>query len=105
MARSFGRAGARRFLYVTGPALIPFAIATLRIMFGVAWKVALTAELFGGGEGLGYLVNLARQEYDTEIIFAVVLTIVVSVYLADRFLFAPLEFATSRHFGRTGGRQ
>jgi NitT/TauT family transport system permease protein len=105
MARSFGRNGIRQFLFIVVPALFPFAIATLRIMFGVAWKVTLTAELFGGGEGLGYLINLARQEYDTEIIFAVVFTIVVAVYLADRFLFAPLEFATSRHFGRQGRRR
>jgi hypothetical protein len=34
-----------------------------------------------------------------------VFTIVVAVYLADRFLFAPLEFATSRHFGRQGRRR
>lgn len=105
MARSFGRNGMRQFLLIVLPSMFPFAIATLRIMFGVAWKVALTAELFGGGEGLGYLINLARQEYDTEIIFAVVLTIVVAVYLADRFIFAPLEFVTSRHFGRQGRRR
>ena len=37
------------------PALLPFGAATLRIMFGVAWKVALTAELFGGSNGLGYI--------------------------------------------------
>ena len=41
----------------------------LRINFGTAWKVALTAELFGGGSGLGYLMNLARQSFDTAMIF------------------------------------
>jgi NitT/TauT family transport system permease protein len=99
MARSFGRDGRRLFFAVVLPALAPFAAATLRIMFGVAWKVTLTAELFGGSEGLGYLINIARQEYDTETIFTVVLTIVVAVYLADRFLFAPMERATARQFG------
>ncbi|MBK7474429.1 MAG: hypothetical protein IPI73_30900 [Betaproteobacteria bacterium] len=43
------------------PALLPFGAATLRIMFGVAWKVALTAELFGGSRGLGYMINIARS--------------------------------------------
>ncbi len=43
--------------------------ATLRIMFGVAWKVTLTAELFGGNSGLGYLINMARQDFDTTTIF------------------------------------
>lgn len=104
MARSFGRDGVRRFFAVALPALAPFAAATLRIMFGVAWKVTLTAELFGGGEGLGYLINIARQEYDTETIFTVVLTIVVAVYLADRLLFAPIERATTRQFGTEARR-
>jgi NitT/TauT family transport system permease protein/sulfonate transport system permease protein len=68
-------------------------------MFGVAWKVALTAELFGGSKGLGYLINLARQEYDTELIFTVIIFIILAVYLADRFIFQPIERYTARQFG------
>lgn len=104
MSRSFGRGGWRLFTLVVVPALIPFAAATLRIMFGVAWKVALTAELFGGSQGLGYLINLARQEYDTELIFTVILFIILAVYLADRFIFQPIERYTARQFGMAGAR-
>lgn len=68
-------------------------------MFGVAWKVALTAELFGGDRGLGYLVNLARQEYDTETIFTVIIFIILSVYAADRLIFLRIERATAKRFG------
>jgi NitT/TauT family transport system permease protein len=99
MARSFGRSSWRTFSIIVMPALFPFAAATLRIMFGVAWKVALTAELFGGDEGLGYLLNQARQEFDTRTIFVIILFIIISVCLADRFLFLPMERATTRHFG------
>lgn len=99
MSRSFGRDRWRIMTRVTLPALVPFIAATLRIMFGVSWKVALTAELFGGDRGLGYVVNLARQDYDTETIFTVILFIVISVYLADRFIFLRLERATARRFG------
>jgi NitT/TauT family transport system permease protein len=104
MGRSFTRNGWRRFALVTAPALVPFAAATMRIMFGVAWKVALTAELFGGSQGLGYLINLARQEYDTELIFTIILFIVVAVYLTDRFVFLPVERSTARQFGGERGR-
>lgn len=104
MSRSFGRGGWRLFTLVVVPALIPFAAATLRIMFGVAWKVTLTAELFGGSQGLGYLINLARQEYDTELIFTVILFIILAVYLADRFIFQPIERASARQFGGVGAR-
>lgn len=99
MARSFGRSPLRRFILIVVPALFPFAAATLRIMFGVAWKVALTAELFGGSSGLGYLINLSRQEFDTRTIFTVILFIIVAVYLADRLIFLPMERATTRRFG------
>jgi NitT/TauT family transport system permease protein len=99
MSRSFTRSQLRSFLLIVLPALFPFAVATLRIMFGVAWKVALTAELFGGSVGLGYLINLARQEYDTATIFTVIAFIIVAVYLADQLVFAPMERLTERRFG------
>ena len=35
---------ARMFARVIVPSLYPFVFATLRIMFGVSWKVTLTAE-------------------------------------------------------------
>jgi NitT/TauT family transport system permease protein len=102
MARSFGRSSWRNFRLMVLPALVPFATATLRIMFGVAWKVALTAELFGGSKGLGYVINQARQEYDTRTIFTVIIFIIIAVYLADRLVFLRMERATARRFGAAG---
>ncbi|MCX7324883.1 MAG: ABC transporter permease subunit [Hyphomicrobiales bacterium] len=99
MGRSFTRSRLRVFRLLILPALVPFAAATLRIMFGVAWKVALTAELFGGDRGLGFLVNLARQEFATETIFVVIIFIIVSVYLADRLVFMRFERAAARRYG------
>jgi len=99
MGASFGRDPWRSWRLLVLPALLPITAATLRIMFGVAWKVTLTAELFGGGRGLGYLINMARQDYDTATIFAVILLIIGIVTLADRLLFAPLERLCTRQFG------
>jgi NitT/TauT family transport system permease protein/sulfonate transport system permease protein len=99
MGRSFGRSGLKRFVRITIPSLYPFMFATLRISFGVAWKVALTAELIGGGSGFGYLFDLARQDYRTPILFVVILLIIVFVYCADRFLFEPVQRRLQRHYG------
>jgi NitT/TauT family transport system permease protein len=99
MAASFGRSRWRAFRLVVVPALRPFVFATLRIAFGVAWKVALTAELFGGNAGFGYLFNLARQDYDTPLIFVVIVLIVAFVYVIDRHVFAPIQARLQRHHG------
>ena len=98
MATSFTRQRWRTFAKVVLPSLYPFIFATLRIMFGVAWKVTLTAELFGGNSGLGYMINLARQEFDTETIFAAIIFIIAFLHGMDRFVLAPLQNRLSRHY-------
>jgi len=100
MARSFGQSRLRVLRHITLPCLIPLAFATLRINFGTAWKVALTAELFGGGSGLGYLMNLARQSYDTAMIFAIFVIMVALVYGGDRVVFEPAARLLRRVYGR-----
>jgi NitT/TauT family transport system permease protein/sulfonate transport system permease protein len=96
MAASFTRNRWREFTRVVAPALLPFVFATLRISFGVSWKVALAAELFGGRTGLGYLFNLAQQNFDVRLILVVIAIIIAFVYGTDRLVFAPLQ----SRFGR-----
>lgn len=98
MARSFSRSRLPVFLRIVIPSLYPFIFATLRIMFGVAWKVTLTAELFGGSSGLGYLINLARQEFDTATIMAAIVIIIAFVHGVDRLVFARLQNHLARHY-------
>ena len=98
MGASFTRKHSRMFALVIVPSLYPFIFATLRIMFGVAWKVTLTAELFGGNSGLGYMINLARQEFDTATIFAAIILIIAFVHGMDRYVLGPLQGSVSRHY-------
>ena len=100
MAQSFGRSGWRRLVLVLLPALSPFMFATVRIMFGVSWKVTLTAELFGGNSGFGYLINMARQEFDTATIFVAIILIIAFVYGSDRLIFEPLQARLAKQYGR-----
>lgn len=98
MGRSFTHDRWRLFAKITLPSLLPFVFATVRIMFGVAWKVTLTAELFAGDKGLGYVINLARQDYDTSMIFAAIILIIAFVYASDRFVLAPLQARFERQY-------
>lgn len=98
MGQSFTRSWRRNFYLVVLPALVPFMFATIRVAFGVAWKVALTAELFGGNSGLGFVVNLARQSFDSPQIFAVI-AIIVAVYVGtDNLILAPVQRRLARHY-------
>jgi NitT/TauT family transport system permease protein len=96
MAASFTRNRWREFAKIVLPGLMPFAFATLRISFGVSWKVALAAELFGGRTGLGYLFNLAQQNFDIRLILVVIIIIIAFVYCTDRYVFAPLQARVGR---------
>jgi NitT/TauT family transport system permease protein len=96
MAESFTRNRWREFTRIVLPALMPFVFATLRISFGVSWKVALAAELFGGRTGLGYLFNLAQQNFDVRLILVVIIVIIAFVYGTDRLLLAPLQARAGR---------
>jgi NitT/TauT family transport system permease protein/sulfonate transport system permease protein len=91
MAESFSGGRLRRFSLIVLPSLLPFMFAAIRVSFGVSWKVALTAELFGGTRGLGYTMNIARQELETSRIFAVIALIVAITFLGGRLVFDPLQ--------------
>lgn len=99
MGRSLGRNRWRRFSRVTLPLMAPFLIAGLRIAYGICWKIALVAELFGAQSGLGFLLVRAQSSADAAMIFATCLVIVAAVMVVDRLLLAPLARAYSTNRG------
>jgi ABC-type nitrate/sulfonate/bicarbonate transport system permease component len=100
LGASLTRSGVRRAIKIVFPLLLPYLFAALRNSFGVAWKVVLTAELFGGNSGVGYLLNVARQQFDTETIFAIIIFILVFVAFAEIVLFRPIQRHLDRRFAR-----
>ncbi len=100
LGRSLTRNPILIFFKITLPMLVPYLFATLRTAFGVGWKVVLTAELFGGNSGVGYMLNSARQEFHTEMIFAIICFIILFVYLSEVLFFSPLQRQLKRRFAR-----
>ena len=100
MGQSFSYRTFRNLRLITAPLLLPFIVATLRISFGVAWKVTLTSELLGGDKGLGYIVNIAMQEQNTARILAVSLMIVMFVRALDKYGFEPIQRHLARAYQR-----
>ena len=87
-----------RFQKIVLPLLVPYIFATLRNSFGVCWKVVLTSELFGGNAGLGFLLNTARQEFDTATIFAIILFILLFNALVETLIFRPIQNRLDRRY-------
>lgn len=87
MARSFTRGRLRVLLRIILPMLFPYIFSSVRLMYGVAWKVSLIAELFGAKTGLGYLLNNARYEFETPLMFAAVVVIIILVFAVEKLLF------------------
>ena len=51
----------RIFTSITIPLLLPYIVSALRSAYGVAWKIAIVAELFGAQSGLGFAMLRAEK--------------------------------------------
>lgn len=91
MARSFTRRPLRILFKVTLPLLTPYFVSALRIAYGVGWKIALVAELFGTESGLGHLLQQAQTVADATMVFATCLAIVIIFVLGEKFVIDPLS--------------
>ncbi|HKS83936.1 MAG TPA: ABC transporter permease subunit [Pseudolabrys sp.] len=100
LGQSLTRQSLRRAWKITVPQLLPYLFAALRTSFGVSWKVVLTAELFGGNGGIGYILNIARQEFDTETIFAIIFFILIFVACVEIIVFRPIQRRLDQRFAR-----
>ena len=61
VARNFGLSPAAAVLRVILPASLPEVLTGLRIALGIAWLVAVAAEMIAVDSGLGYLIIDARN--------------------------------------------
>ncbi len=59
------------------PAALPILLGGLRIGATLSVIGAVVGELVGADKGLGFLINVARGQYDTALVFVTVFTLVV----------------------------
>ena len=96
MGRSFTRHRARILWRLTLPLLVPYGLSATRIAYGIAWKIALVAELLGAPSGLGYLMLQAQTAADSTTFLAICFAIVLIFVAGERLIIVPLE----RRFAR-----
>ena len=90
MGISFSRNRILTFLKIDLPLALPFIIAGIRISYGIAWKIAIIAELFGASSGLGWLLQQAQNNADSEKVLAICLLIVLLFSAIDFLLLKPI---------------
>jgi NitT/TauT family transport system permease protein len=59
------------------PAALPILLGGLRIGATLSVIGAVVGELVGADRGLGFLINVARGQYDTALVFVAVLTLIL----------------------------
>ncbi len=59
------------------PAALPVFLGGLRIGATLSVIGAVVGEFVGANQGLGFLINVARGQYDTALVFVVVFTLIV----------------------------
>lgn len=90
MGHSFTRNRRRVVLHVGLPLLLPYMMGAMRIAYGVAWKIALVAELLGSTSGLGFLMLRAQGSADMTTVLAACMAIVALFFAGERLLLDPL---------------
>jgi ABC-type nitrate/sulfonate/bicarbonate transport system permease component len=101
MGTSFSRSSWRQIHRIILPMMFPYLFATIRLCFGIGWQIILVAELMCGSSGLGTLINVARQRFWTDMVFAVAALILIVVYLTDRILFDAIQRRLRRRYDVT----
>src|SRR5262249_48991934 len=78
VARSFGASPRQIYTKVRMPSALPYIIAGLRLSVARALVGVVVAELFGARAGLGFLILMSAQSFDTAAMFVGVIVLAVA---------------------------
>lgn len=98
--RAFGADGASMFWRVLLPSAMPSIISGYRLAFSRAWRIVIIAEmLISVGSGLGYRLYWAREYFQTEVVYATLLTIGIAGLVFERLVLRTAEAMTVNRWG------
>jgi NitT/TauT family transport system permease protein len=85
-ARSYGATKAQVWTRVIFPAILPQVFTMLRINFFAAWMAVLAAEMVGLKNGLGMMIILGREMFNTKLILLGMCMVGATGYFVDALL-------------------
>jgi len=83
VARIMGASRRQIFLQVILPAILPGLFLILRLNLFAAWMIVLIAELVGVGSGLGQVVMVARNTFNSQLAFFTMTVIGLTGFALD----------------------
>lgn len=86
VSRTMGATRAQTLRRVVLPAILPGLFVVLRLNLFAAWIVVLIAEAVGVGSGLGQVVILARNTFNSSLVFFTMTLIGITGFLFDSAL-------------------
>jgi len=86
MAKNQGANDYQLLTQVVIPASIPYILTSLRLALGVAWIVLVPAEFLGISNGLGYIINDARDTMEYNRLMAAVIAIGIVGFMLDAMI-------------------
>ena len=86
VARIMGANKRQLFRYVILPTILPSLFLTLRLNLFAAWMVVLIAEAVGVGSGLGQIIMMARNTFNSSLVFFTMTLIGLLGFAFDRAL-------------------
>ena len=75
VARIMGASRAQTYRLVILPAILPGLFMILRLNLFAAWMIVLIAELAGVGSGLGQVIMIARNTFNSPLVFFTIVII------------------------------
>ena len=86
MATVFGLGTVAVWRHVLIPHLLPYLFSTSRMVFAIGWRVMLIIEVFGAGNGLGYVINAMFQAQRNDLLLAWAIPVVAVIVVLERLL-------------------
>jgi NitT/TauT family transport system permease protein/taurine transport system permease protein len=104
-AQSLGANRLQVILEVVLPGAFPQIVTGLRVGMGFAWRGLFAAEMIATNLGLGYLLFLSREFYETNKIIMSMILIGIFWLIMDRLILSPLERHTIVRWGLKRGEE
>ena len=86
IARNLGASAWQRWVFVIFPAVLPGVFGLLRINFIAAWMAVLVAEMIGLRDGLGTIIMMGRNLFNSQLIMFGMLVIGMCGFIIDVIL-------------------